>query len=618
VFGCREPVDVSLPTRLVDCSDSKHPKLIESNSGKGIYLALSYVWGQAQPHQTTSENISRYYHGIEWSTLPQTIKDAITTTHALGFRYLWTDALCIIQDSMEDKAREISEMDKIFDEAYMTIMAESATRVSEGFLQDRRTLSNLPVHIRCPDNEIGTVYLAPCDDSYLSVMRSRAWCFQEWLLSRCSLVFSAMGLEYHCYRHSIYVRDEVAPPQVRHRRNRLPRELLGLPNAFLLDLEKASKSWHNTVLDYTELSMTNPADKLLAIAGVAKRFGRQGKLTRYLAGLWEETLVHDLMWRDPPESQFLPRPGILEEEYFRSLVGHASKRSQPPRPALYRSPSWSWAAVDKVVGWEESSSKVPFCDILRCDVVLQNGDRPFGAVTGGTLILRTVLIKAVLRSVHVLDGSGELALLSSLASTEMRNDIINLPQDQEWPLPWDEDDALFLAPGRYHFDCSDESVTREVYAAVLQGVPAKILTKPSTIGVEDALLRDLLVLPPPPVYRPAGTTSTKPPSALLQHLPVFPQPLPRGPAETTIANLSHANRAFLGAPPVFPSLPVPQPAVMPKTRPRHIDRVTVEGLLLYPSVLPDGHVQYRRVGWFDARIPLRWFQDAPRHEIEIV
>ncbi len=77
-----------LPTRVIDCGDPIRPKLYLSHSELAPYVALSYVWGESQSHSTTTTNLETYLHGIDPGLLPQTIKDAIGTTHAHGVCYL--------------------------------------------------------------------------------------------------------------------------------------------------------------------------------------------------------------------------------------------------------------------------------------------------------------------------------------------------------------------------------------------------------------------------------------------------------------------------------------------------------------------------------------------------
>lgn len=47
--------------------------------------------------------------------LPGTIEDAIRLTSSLGYRYLWIDALCIVQDDpISEKKRHLGRMDAIY------------------------------------------------------------------------------------------------------------------------------------------------------------------------------------------------------------------------------------------------------------------------------------------------------------------------------------------------------------------------------------------------------------------------------------------------------------------------------------------------------------------------
>jgi hypothetical protein len=49
------------------------------------------------------------------------------------------------------------------------------------------------------------------------------------------------------------------------------------------------------VSSYSNLNLMFPSDKLQALSGVAEIFhSRNAKLGRYLAGLWEETLIENL------------------------------------------------------------------------------------------------------------------------------------------------------------------------------------------------------------------------------------------------------------------------------------------------------------------------------------
>jgi Heterokaryon incompatibility protein (HET) len=84
------------------------------------YFALSYVWGNVADFTRllkVDENSLQQSEGLLLSAdvrLPKTIKDAEKLVYWLGYRYLWVDSLCIIQDEEEDKARQIQFMDSIY------------------------------------------------------------------------------------------------------------------------------------------------------------------------------------------------------------------------------------------------------------------------------------------------------------------------------------------------------------------------------------------------------------------------------------------------------------------------------------------------------------------------
>jgi hypothetical protein len=59
--------------------------------------------------------------------LPQTIEDAMELTGKVGFRYLWVDRLCITQDGLEQKAQQINEMNFIYENAVLCIVAVSGS-----------------------------------------------------------------------------------------------------------------------------------------------------------------------------------------------------------------------------------------------------------------------------------------------------------------------------------------------------------------------------------------------------------------------------------------------------------------------------------------------------------
>ena len=91
------------------------------------YVALSYVWGTAVKFRLSRAILPALLEAGQLKTiyrdLPRTVRDAITLVRRLGLRYLWVDALCLIQDDKEDVAAGIAVMDKIYERSWFTIVA---------------------------------------------------------------------------------------------------------------------------------------------------------------------------------------------------------------------------------------------------------------------------------------------------------------------------------------------------------------------------------------------------------------------------------------------------------------------------------------------------------------
>ncbi|PSN63125.1 hypothetical protein BS50DRAFT_456493, partial [Corynespora cassiicola Philippines] len=96
-------------------------------SSEDAYLALSYVWGDRNTFLLSRDNLSTLSEAGAltacWQMIPQTIKDAIILAKDIGFRYLWVDALCIVQNDPNNKLRNIQQMASIYANATACIAA---------------------------------------------------------------------------------------------------------------------------------------------------------------------------------------------------------------------------------------------------------------------------------------------------------------------------------------------------------------------------------------------------------------------------------------------------------------------------------------------------------------
>ena len=100
--NCPKEKELVMPTRVLDLQidqNTEDIRLLSTSSCTGRYACLSYCWGAPQPISLKAGVLSEYMKRTMLLDLPQSIQDAIRVARTLGFRYLWIDSLCIIQDS---------------------------------------------------------------------------------------------------------------------------------------------------------------------------------------------------------------------------------------------------------------------------------------------------------------------------------------------------------------------------------------------------------------------------------------------------------------------------------------------------------------------------------------
>jgi hypothetical protein len=109
----------------------------------------------------TMSVFTSWHTKIMFQDLPQTIKDAIRVTVALGLEFLWIDALCIVQDDDIDKNLELAKMGEIYSGSQVTLLAARSPSVRDGFLHSRYLLGERSYRIpfRCSNDQLGSLIL---------------------------------------------------------------------------------------------------------------------------------------------------------------------------------------------------------------------------------------------------------------------------------------------------------------------------------------------------------------------------------------------------------------------------------------------------------------------------
>lgn len=353
---CRGSLETPLPTRVIDLSDDEPTNLrvlVPETGTSGKYAALSYCWGRSNHFVLTAATLNSLQNGFHLSQLPQTIQDAVRVTREIGLKYLWVDALCIIQgqdaEAIDDWNIEVAKMDAVYRDAYFTISAAAAQNASGGlfhgshcdlpYISSWTTLGAREVALWA---RVTWRNITPGFTS--QPINSRAWTLQEHVLSSRILFYTSFGLMWKCNRELISVysgefRASDFTGQTQTDTSRSSVEDLNFmrnTSRYIFSVARdghlKASSWGRILQLYTARNLTDPRDKLPALAAMAQRYSHSTS-AEYLAGLWKPTFLQDLLWWHHPSFPLIT----------------VADGGNPMRGNEYRAPSWSWAAVDGVI-----------------------------------------------------------------------------------------------------------------------------------------------------------------------------------------------------------------------------------------------------------------------------
>lgn len=257
--------------------------------------------------------------GIEVDALPQTLRDAVKTTRDLGYQYLWVDALCIIQDDIHDKTREISAMADIYRGSTATIMAATSRSVDEGYLKNTRKLPRfITVPVELPTGTIGYIAIGhPCPWASfgwsLDPISRRGWTLQEFLLARRILYYGPYELLFHCQQLGF---APLSPSYIHYPRHDSPSS-----KELLCSLDRA-EPWAELIRQYTYRTLTIYDDRPRAMVGIIEALERTWG-DKCVFGCWLASFLEHMTWYNV--AGFHLHPSL--------------RRSN-------RAPSWSWLSTD--------------------------------------------------------------------------------------------------------------------------------------------------------------------------------------------------------------------------------------------------------------------------------
>lgn len=343
LFTCQKshpncPRPAFRPERLLHVGGGEvgHLTLQTCHEGSGPstpeYAALSYMWGGPQRFLTSKETLEARMAKIDFENLPGTLRDAVLVCRAIGIQWLWVDVLCIIQDDTQDKLEQVKTMGEVYQSATLTLIPAFSLGSDEGFLSN--TFSNVASPFqrfrdKTSNGRQGSVYLIKKQlDIPRFPIETRGWTMQERLLSTRLLFFHPGRIDWVCRESHLFAgcSSSYSVNLIDESVTRSHRLFHGfdhnLPD-INIDVNQQIRRWYLLSVAFSERTLSDPLDRLPALAGVAKELRRKFPgIGDYVAGLWTTDLAQQLLWR----------------------IG---LHSQPKwRLNKFIGPSWSWVSIE--------------------------------------------------------------------------------------------------------------------------------------------------------------------------------------------------------------------------------------------------------------------------------
>jgi hypothetical protein len=175
------------------------------------------------------------------------------------------------------------------------------------------------------------------------------------------------------------------------------------------------KFWKDIIWQYSECKLTRPDDKLIALAGVAQSIQRLLEDDEYIAGLWRNDMLRQLLWQIYPDAE-------------------------GSRVISYRAPTWSWACLDKSINteWMDTPILRPLANIVHASSSWIT--TPFGQLNNAVLRISGPIVTLQLRGMDYVEVNNNsfhahLKMSQSLVTQSLCFDCIDDPVENLHYLP---------------------------------------------------------------------------------------------------------------------------------------------------------------------------------------
>jgi hypothetical protein len=235
-------------------------------------------------------------------------------TRQLGIRYIWIDALCIVQDDKSDWAKEVAHMHSVYASSFLTIQASEAKAPSKGCFAptcpdaaENKGRERTLFTTREPSSELEAVVHIVPHVLRTPALNTRGWTLQETVLSHRIVQLTNYELHWRCRSSMLWETGIPYANTERFNGNVPPFQ------------ETRDRTWHSLwsswIENYSEREFSFPDDRLPGIVGLVEAYKRETSDEPCL-GLWRRSLSEDLAWwrigalsgssAQPHMSQLLP------------------------------------------------------------------------------------------------------------------------------------------------------------------------------------------------------------------------------------------------------------------------------------------------------------------------
>ncbi|KAK8091416.1 uncharacterized protein PG998_015231 [Apiospora kogelbergensis] len=267
--------------------------------------------------------------------LSPTIRHAMGLTRAMDERYLWADALCIVQDDVQETRHQLLLMGKLYASATFTIVCTDGDG-SEGIpgiqgISHPRNLYQVAFPLFASSEKV-TIQDEGMNCYYPSTPSNyfrRAWTFQEYALSKRRLIVGKKTFHWIC--PSAAFCESTVSFDTRNNHLHEGQYLSLIRNT--LSGRPCLKEFERVVRDYNGRNHSFPEDALAGVTGILEILSRSFE-GGFIYGMPVMYFHTALMWSNV-------RPELAERRR------HSGKDHSILQGSCL--PSWSW------LGWKDAN-----------------------------------------------------------------------------------------------------------------------------------------------------------------------------------------------------------------------------------------------------------------------